>query len=131
MTEIDLKKKFQQIEDKFNEAVVINDINEIKRCITSDWVLVDSQGGIIPQERFFNVLEQDMLSHSTMTKEVLRVKIYGDIALVTGRGQNTGTWQGQPMEADEWITDIYKRENDQWLCVLTHLTPVKKVIKNK
>jgi len=121
-----LKTQFQQIEDRFNVAVISNNPDEIKKCITSDWVLVDSQGGIIPQERFFSALEQGLLSHSTMTKKVLRVKIYGDIALVTGRGQNTGTWQGQPMEADEWITDVYKRENGKWLCVLTHLTPVKK-----
>lgn len=126
MNEIDLIKEFQHIEDNFNRAVVTNDIAEIKKCITSDWVLVDSQGGIIPQERFFEVLKQGLLSHSTMTKRVLRVKIYDNIALVTGRGQNTGTWQGEPMEADEWITDVYKKESDQWLCVLTHLTPVKK-----
>ncbi len=121
-----LKNQFQQIEDDFNKAVVSNDIEEIKKCITNDWVLVDSQGGIIPQVRFFSVLEQGLLSHSAMTKEILRVKVYGNIALVTGRGQNTGTWQGQPMHADEWITDVYKKENDKWLCVLTHLTPVKK-----
>jgi len=126
MPELELKNKFQQIENKFNEAVISNNVEEIKDCITEDWVLVDSQGGIIPQERFFSVLEQNLLSHSTMTKEILRVKVYGDIALVTSRGQNTGTWQGQPMEADEWITDVYKMENDKWLCVLTHLTPVKK-----
>ncbi|MBK8807190.1 MAG: nuclear transport factor 2 family protein [Bacteroidales bacterium] len=126
MTEEQLKKQFQQIEDNFNVAVVSNNVDEIKKCVTSDWVLVDSQGGIIPQEGFFKVLEQGLLSHSTMTKEILRVKVYGDIALVTGRGQNTGTWQGKPMEADEWITDVYKKENDKWLCVLTHLTPVKK-----
>jgi ketosteroid isomerase-like protein len=126
MTAEQLKNKFQEIENNFNQAVISNNIEEIKKCITSDWVLVDSQGGIIAQERFFSVLEQGLLSHSTMTKEVLRVKVYGDIALVTGRGQNTGTWQEQPMEADEWITDVYKRENDKWLCVLTHLTPVKK-----
>lgn len=126
MTEEQLKKQFQQIEDNFNVAVISNSVNEIKRCITLDWVLVDSLGGIIPQERFFSVLEQGLLTHSTMTKEVLRVKIYGDIALVTGRGQNTGSWQGNPIEADEWITDVYKKENNKWLCVLTHLTPVKK-----
>ena len=126
MTEDQLKNHFQEIEDNFNKAVITNDINEIKKYITSEWVLVDRQGGIITQERFFSVLEQGLLSHSTMTKEILRVKIYGDIALVTGRGQNTGTWQGQPMEADEWVTDIYKKENEKWLCVLTHLTPVKK-----
>lgn len=126
MTEEELKQQFQQIEDNFNVAIVSNSVDEIKKCIISDWVLVDSQGGIIPQERFFNVLEQGLLSHSTMTKEILRVKVYRDIALVTGRGKNTGTWQGQHMEADEWITDVYKKENDKWLCVLTHLTPVKK-----
>lgn len=126
MTEEQLKQQFQQIEDNFNAAIISNNISEIKKFITSDWVLVESRGGIIPQERFFSVLEQGLLSHSTMTKEILRVKIYGDIALVTGRGQNTGTWQGQPMEADEWITDVYKKENEKWLCVLTHLTPVKK-----
>ncbi len=126
MTQEQLKQQFQLIEDDFNKAVISNDVDEIKKCITNDWVLVDSQGGIIPQERFFSVLEQGLLSHSTMTKEILRVKVYGDIALVTGRGQNTGIWQGQPMQADEWITDVYKKENDKWLCVLTHLTPVKK-----
>jgi len=125
MNETDLIKVFQGIEDKFNQAIVTNDIAEIKKCITNDWVLVDSQGGIIPQVRFFEVLKQGLLSHSTMTKRVLRVKVYDNIALVTGRGQNTGTWQGQSIEADEWITDAYKMENDKWLCVLTHLTPVK------
>jgi ketosteroid isomerase-like protein len=126
MTGEELKQQFQQIENNFNVAVISNRVDEIKKRITTDWVLVDSQGGIIPQERFFNVLEQGVLSHSTMTKEVLRVKVYGDMALVTGRGQNTGTWQGKPMQADEWITDVYKKENNNWLCVLTHLTPVKK-----
>jgi hypothetical protein len=126
MTEEELKKQFQVIEDNFNMAVISNSVDEIKKCITSDWVLVDSQGGIIPQEGFFSVLQKGQLSHSTMTKEILRVKVYDKIALVTGRGQNTGMWQGQPLEADEWITDVYKKENDKWLCVLTHLTPAKK-----
>ncbi len=126
MTEDNVITKFQAIEDNFNKAVISDKIEEIKKCITADWVLIDAQGGIIPQDKFFYVLENGMLSHETMSKEVLRVKIYGEIALVTGRGQNTGTWQGKPMEADEWITDVYKKENDKWLCVLTHLTPVKK-----
>jgi ketosteroid isomerase-like protein len=126
MTNEQLISDFQQIEDNFNKAMISNSVDKIKKCITSDWILVDSQGGIIPQERIFGVIEQGLLSHSIMTKEVLRVKVYGDVALVTGRGQSSGTWQGQPLEADEWITDVYKKENDKWLCVLTHLTPVKK-----
>ncbi|WP_276346075.1 DUF4440 domain-containing protein [Daejeonella sp. JGW-45] len=82
MNEPDLISEFQHVEDNFNRAVVTNDISEIKKCITSDWVLVDSQGGIIQQERFFEVLKQGLLSHSVMSKEVLRVKMYGGVALV-------------------------------------------------
>ncbi|MDB5805717.1 MAG: hypothetical protein JWN73_3039, partial [Betaproteobacteria bacterium] len=37
--------------------------------------------------------------------------------------RNTGTFQGMPIRADEWITDVYRLENGQWRCVLTHLTP--------
>lgn len=117
---------FQKIEDDFSEAVISDNVERIKQCITEDWVLVDAGGGMIPQERFFDVLRQGLLSHHTMRKEVLRVKVYADIALVTTRGRNTGLWQGKPMEADEWVTDVYKNENGKWLCVLTHLTPVKK-----
>lgn len=126
MTEEKLVQTFQELEDYFNAAVISNSPAQIKKCTTPDWVLVDSQGGIISQDRFFSVLEQGLLSHATMTKAVLRVKVYGDIALVTGRGQNTGTWLGQPLQADEWVTDVYHRRKDKWLCVLTHLTPVKK-----
>lgn len=126
MTDEQLKQYFQEIEDNFNRAVISNKVSEIRKCITPDWVLVDSQGGIIPQEKFFQVIEQGLLAHSTMSKEILRVRVYDHIALVTGRGQNTGTWQGEPLAADEWITDVYKKENGKWVCVLTHLTPVKK-----
>ena len=125
MTDEQLISEFQIIEDDFNKAVISNKVDEIKECVTTDWVLV-GEGGIFPQKEFFRMLEQGLLSHDTMSKEILRVKVYGDIALVTGRGQNTGSWQGKPMEADEWITDIYKKENNKWLCVLTHLTSVKK-----
>ena len=124
MTDEQLIKEFQLVEDNFNNAVISNNLDEISECISTDWVLVDTQGGIIPKERFFYVVEQGLLKHTTMTKEILRVKIYDNIALVTGRGKNTGTWQGQPMQADEWITDIYKKEDEKWVCVLTHLTPV-------
>jgi ketosteroid isomerase-like protein len=126
MTQEQLIKEFQTIEDNFNKAVISNNIDEISKCISTDWVLVDAQGGIIPKERFYDVVEQGLLKHTTMTKEILRVKVYDNIALVTGRGKNTGTWQGEPMQADEWITDVYKKEKDNWICVLTHLTPVKK-----
>ncbi len=128
MTDDDLKKEFQIIEDAFNKAVISNDSEKILACVSEDWVIVDPQNGIIPGERFLSVVKQGVLKHSSMTKEILRVKVYGNIALVTGRGKNTGTFNAQAFEMDEWVTDIYENKNDKWICVLTHLTPVVKKI---
>ncbi|ULQ53386.1 hypothetical protein [Flavihumibacter fluvii] len=69
MTEDQLKMRYQQMENNFNVAVISNNGDEIKKCITSDWVLVEGQEGIIPQEGFFKVLQQGLFSHSIMTKE--------------------------------------------------------------
>ena len=111
-------------EHVFNEAMVSNDIARIRACITDDWVLVTPEVGVVPAARILHVIETGQLRHDTMTKDVARVKVYGDVALVTARGQNTGQFQGQPLSADEWITDVYRRVDGRWRCVLTHLTPV-------
>ena len=62
-------------------------------------------------------LEDRRVHRRTMTKDVTRVKVCGDIALVTGRGRNTGCFKGQRIAADEWITDVYRRVDGRWLCV--------------
>lgn len=115
--------EFAGIEERFNLAMVSNDVAKIAACVSDDWVLVTPEAGVVTRARILGVIESGVLSHATMTKDIARVKVYGDTAVVTGRGRNTGTFQGQPISADEWITDVYQKVEGRWLCVLTHLTP--------
>ena len=78
----------------------------------------------MPRARILDVIASGRLTHATMTKVATHAAVLGDMAWITGRGQNTGAWEGRPIAADEYITDIYRREGDRWLCMLTHLTPV-------
>jgi ketosteroid isomerase-like protein len=114
---------FQAIEDRFNEAMVSNDVALIAECISDDWVLVTPEKGPIGREAILQVIGSGMLAHDSMTKQVLRAKVYGDVAIITGRGRNTGTFRGETIRADEWITDVYRFAQGRWRCVLTHLTP--------
>ena len=115
--------ELSQVEDEFNRAMVSNDVIRISACMTDDWVLVTPEVGIVPRSRILYVIGSGELSHDTMTKDVSRVKVYGDVAIVTARGRNTGLFKGQPISADEWVTDVYRKIDGRWLCVLTHLTP--------
>lgn len=118
-----LAAELAHVEQAFGDAMVSNDVTRISACTADDWVLVTPEAGIISRARILQVIESGQLSHDTMTKTVGRVKVYGDIAVVTGRGQNTGWFKGQRIAADEWITDVYRKVDGRWLCVLTHLTP--------
>lgn len=39
MGDENLIAEIQEIENKFNQAVISNKIEEIKKCVTEDWVL--------------------------------------------------------------------------------------------
>ncbi len=119
-----LFKELEAVEEAFNRAVISNDVAQISACISEDWVLVTPEAGPILRERFLQAVGQGVLSHDSMTKEIDRVRVYGDVAVVTGRGRNTGMFKGKPISADEWVTDVYVKSGDRWICVLTHLTPV-------
>lgn len=113
-----------ELEERFNAAMISNDARRIGECITDDWLLVTPEAGPVPRSRILDVVSSGRLTHSSMTKRATHAAVLGDMAWITGRGQNHGTFNGAPMQADEYITDIYRRVGDTWLCMLTHLTPV-------
>jgi ketosteroid isomerase-like protein len=112
------------VEEDFNRAMVSNDVLRIGACVADDWVLITPESGVVPGSRILHAIESGALSHDTMTKHGGRVRVYGDVAVVTARGRNTGHFRGQPISAEEWVTDVYRKVNGRWLCVLTQLTPV-------
>lgn len=116
----------QVLEDGFNAAMVSNDVDQISKFVSDDWVLITPEAGPVPRARLFEAIRSGRLAHATMTKTATHAGVCGDMAWITGRGQNTGTFQGAPLEADEYVTDVYQRIDGTWRCVLTHLTPVAK-----
>ncbi len=112
------------LEERFNAAMISNDVKRIAECITADWLLATPEAGPIPRARILEVIGSGRLTHSSMTKVATYAAVVGDMAWITGRGQNAGTFNGAPIQADEYITDIYRRIGDTWFCMLTHLTPI-------
>lgn len=90
---------------------------------TENWILID-QPGEITREAFHNVVRSGQLRHHSMTHEVLDIDRYGPIAVIRTRGRNRGEFQGKPIEADEWTTNLLTEGADGWSCFLTQLTPV-------
>ena len=120
--DIQMVEEILAVAGKWAEAIVSNDAARIAGFVADDWVMVDASG-ISPGERFLGLVESGQLTHSAMDPVgSLRVRVYGDTAVVTGRVVNTAHHRGHRFDADEWTTDVFVRRGGRWSCVLTHVT---------
>ena len=124
MTETELKSQFQMIEDNLNAAYEKNDAEEISKLLSDDWTILEPSIGLSSKEQFLTAIKDRNLTHSSMKKEVLQVKLYNDFAIVLTRGKNEGHYSDKPFNAEQWVTNIYKKNNSQWTCVMTQEVPV-------
>ena len=109
----------------WDEAMVRNDADEIGAFMSSDWVLVGTDGGITPRSKFLENIRSGDLVHTRMDSDELRVKTYGDTGVVIARGTSAGTYKGEAFHFHEWSQSVFIYLTERWICVATMLTPVK------
>jgi len=121
------KESIQQLlelEKRFQDAIMVNDPDAIEGFVTDDWIIVNADGRIIEKDRFLAVVKSGTLTHDAMTLDELRVRIYGDTAVVTGRATSAGKFMEAKFATLERATDVFVRADGQWRCVLTQLTKI-------
>ena len=48
-----------RLEKEFSQAIVKNDARAVERFLADDWIIIDSDGGIIDRARFLGVIGSD------------------------------------------------------------------------
>ncbi|MFJ2300341.1 nuclear transport factor 2 family protein [Oerskovia paurometabola] len=119
-----LRDELEAVEAAWGRAIVANDADAIGRFMTDDWQIV-GEDGATAREDFLALVRSGNLTHESMGKITGSVRSLGDVAVLVGRGTNTGHYQGQAFSSDEWITDVFVRGADGWRCAHTHLTAAR------
>lgn len=119
------RRRTFETRNAFAEAILKNDLDRIGRIVTDDWIIIEPNGEIVDQARFFEVIKSGALTHDTMESEDLRVRVYGESAVVTAVTRTKGKFMGQEFSTQERATDVFVKRDGRWRCVLTHLTKLK------
>ncbi len=117
-----MEEELLKAERGFVDAIAKNDLDAIERFVTDDWIIINADGGIIDRERFLEVIKSGTLTHEMMESEDMRVRVYGDSAVVSALTRSKGKFMGQEFTTHERSTDVFVRRDGQWRCVLTQLT---------
>lgn len=117
-----MEEEILKVEEAFADAIARNDLEVIGRFVSDDWIIISADGGIIDKERFFEVIKSGALTHETMESDDIRIRVYGDSAVLSALTRTKGKFMGQAFTTEERSTDVFVRHKGQWRCVLTQLT---------
>jgi ketosteroid isomerase-like protein len=107
-------------EEEFARALQDNDVDGVARSLSDDWAVVSARGGVAEGKAIFpDGIKQGYLTHKTYEVSEPRVRLYGNVALVTAKVHNAGTFGGKPFDVMERETDVWLWKGGGWKCVLT------------
>jgi ketosteroid isomerase-like protein len=104
-------------------AIRENDADAIASKLSDDWAVIDTYGGIGEGKSIFpQGIKSGYLRRKTYELSSPRVKIYGNVALVTTKVRTSGTFAGKPFDVMERQTDVLVWHDGNWKVVLTQET---------
>jgi ketosteroid isomerase-like protein len=106
----------------WDQAMIENDADKIGQFMHDDWVIVGSDGGISDKPTFLAQIRQGRLSHDIMTSEDLRIREYGDVAVLIATGVSGGLFDGHAFREHERQSSVFVKAHGEWRCVITHLS---------
>jgi ketosteroid isomerase-like protein len=118
------RREILEFSEEWAKAIVANDTKAIGSFMSDDWIMVSNMG-TCDKAKFLSFVESGDLTHSSMDlAELARIEVYGDFAVSASRVTNTAHYRGQTFEQNEWTSDVFRKIDGEWKCVLTHITPV-------
>jgi len=111
-------------EQEVARALLANDADAVGRLLADDWIVVSTHGGVADRAAFLGVIKSGQFTRQTMELSDIRVKLYGNTALVTSKLHTSGRFMGKPFDVPERQTDVLVWKNGEWKSVLTHETQI-------
>lgn len=113
------------LEEKWAASQVKGDTAAMEALLADTFVYTDIEGGVKDKAGMIREIKAGTLKIEAAKVEDLKVMVYGDAAVVTGRWVGKGIENGKPFEDTERWTDTWVLQKGRWRCVASQSTLVK------
>jgi ketosteroid isomerase-like protein len=100
--------------ENWDKAIVHKDKTAIANNMTEDFRQINSSGEVADKETFVRDITSEDLTIDPYTVEDFNVRIYGNVALLSGRTHMTGREAGKAFKTQYIYIDIYRRVGNKW-----------------
>lgn len=102
-------------EREFFTALVAGDPEALDRVLADDFLLIDVMtGSEIPRAALLAIIGSGQLGFEEIEPAEVRVRFYGNTAVVTGRTQMSGRFEETPFTVRSRYTHVYAEQQGEW-----------------
>jgi ketosteroid isomerase-like protein len=108
--------------DRWDKAILAKDRAAIEANMADDFRQIDGAGNVETKESFLRDIVAPELKIDPYTVEDFEVRLYGEVALLSGRTRMTGRYNGKPFTTHYRYIDVYVRRAGEWKIVSVQIS---------
>jgi ketosteroid isomerase-like protein len=103
---------------------VRGDTAKVGHILADGWELIATNGEVVTKEAYLMLFKTGAVAFESSESADVKVRVYGDAAVVTGQSIIKGKYKGVAFISDDRWTDVFVKKNGRWQCVATQVTRI-------
>jgi ketosteroid isomerase-like protein len=117
-------EEVEKLNRQWMESYVRRDTGFLERYLADDYVSTFPDGAVLDKKGEIQALKSGAVTLTEMTPREMKVRAYGDAAVITGRSSIKAKVNGQEVSGEFRFTDVWIRESSRWLAVASQVTRI-------
>ncbi len=119
-----VEQELIKLENDWNDAMVKRDVAALSRIVADDWTITDPDGTIVAKTEFLANFKSGVDAVSSAVADEMKVRVYGDAAVVLGRNTVKEQYKGKDMSGQYRFTDTWIKKAGRWQCVASAFSKI-------
>ena len=115
----DAEKEVAKLSKQMTDAFVKGDMAFADGVTADDWMIIVGNGSVGDKSQLLKNVKDGTLKYEVLDKSEMKVRVYGEAAVVTGRAQSRIKVKGQEVGGIDRFTEVFVRQGGKWRCVST------------
>jgi ketosteroid isomerase-like protein len=120
----DVQDQLKKLETDRAAAVVKGDVEALEKVTADDYTLINVNGQMSDKAQMISNFKSGQTKLTSDELSEMKVRVYGDTAVVTGKADVKGTVAGKDVTGQVLFTRVYVKKDRRWQSVAFQQTRV-------
>jgi ketosteroid isomerase-like protein len=118
-----LKEEVTELNQQWTECYAKRDTAFLERYLSDDYVSTFPDGTVLDKKGEIESVKSGDVTFTEIPSE-LKVRIYGEAAVITGRSTLKAKVKGQDVSGEYRLTHVWIRQSERWQVVASQVTRI-------